>query len=424
MKAITTTKNLIKICDRCLLCDNTDLMSYMDFGEQALANGFLHHPPTIHDKEFTAPLELLFCPQCSVSHLRHIVDRKRLFDYYYYFSAASKPLERHFETYASQLARRFPQQIKNRVVEIGSNDGLLLKKLQKFGARCLGVDPAMNVVSASSVKGIEVIIDYFSTAVARRILNEHGAASIIIANNVLPHVDDIQDVIAAVKLLLEANGIFVFEVNYMADILEHNEFTNVYHEHVYYFTVTSLVRLMHRYEMDIFDIQHIEAQGGSLRVFVQHRRYKELAPIVQRYMESEHRTEITSTSPYKEFQKRTESICRIFRDTLRVVGRNRLIIGCGASAKGNVLLQYASIDNDVIRFIVDTTPAKQNMLAPGTHIPIISPRLLHEYKPDFFVVLAWNYLGKIVGEYREYLQSDGGFIIPLPSPTVLWKRDI
>lgn len=413
-------KKLVRINTRCFACGGSKLTPYLDLGMSAFANSYIS-PRDVKKKEMRAPLVVSYCHSCHLVQLKHVVDRATLFSSYAYFSSTSPQLLDHFEGYANEIMRRFPAQAHQLVVEIASNDGILLKPLQKKGARVLGIDPARNIARQANAEGITTIPDFFSSTAARKIRKKHGPAGVVIANNVLAHTDILRDIVAGVNELLADDGVFVFEVQYVKDLLDHNEFDNTYHEHTCYFSLHPLVRLLKDNGMRVFDVKHVDTQGGSIRVFATKNESKwKTSPRVSTMLRSEKRAGLTKFSTYRKFATRPPHVAKKLHALLSdLASKGCVVAGYGAPAKGNTLLQYAGIDERLMTYIIDNAPSKQGFLAPGSHIPIFAPDRLHTVRPDYVVILAWNYAQSILKREKALKKSGVRFIIPIPTPRIV-----
>ena len=405
---------------KCLICESARLVKYLDLGESALANSFLNKSE-LNKKEKRFPLQVLYCQDCHLVQLSEIVDRKLLFSRYDFFSSASSPLESYFKKYVDDLKKNFPNLSKGFVVEIGSNDGILLKNFDKSQTRTLGIDPAKNIAKVANDSGIETLPIFFNIKSAKKIEKEYGKASIIIANHALAHTDNLHEMISGVKELLDSDGIFAFEVQYIANLINKNQFDNTYHEHVSYFSLLSLQRLFDKYDMNIFDVEEVEAQGGSIRVFVS--KQNNLQPNsnnVSKLIAKEKKLGLDKLATYKEFSKKPKLIKKDLVAILKKLKKSgKKIVGYGASAKGNTMLQYCGIGPDIIDYIVDTTPSKQGKFTPGTHIPVLPPSELEKNPPDYILILAWNYAELIIKKEDKLRKKGVKFIVPIPKVKVI-----
>lgn len=396
---------------RCRICGGSDFIRILDLGKMSPANHFLEKKD-LNKPERKYPLIVFWCRKCFLLQLRHIVRPDILFANYPYLTASSKPLADHFIALGREIARKFIKSKKDLVVEIGSNDGVLIEAIKK-NCRVLGIDPAKNIAKLSSAKGFRTICGFFSSKMARKILAEEGPAKIIIANNVIAHIDDIHDVFRGINVLLADDGCFIFEVHWVGNLIGDGGFDQIYHEHLSYFSLLSLQKLIEHAGMIIADVKIVPIHGQSLRVYV--RKNGETFPAVKKFLEEERNLGLDKISTYKKFSQRVQKNKTDILQILRKIRKERkTVIGYGAPAKGNTLLSYCGVTPSLLSAIVDTTPLKQGKYTPGTHIPIYFPDKLKEIKPDFMFILAWNYADDIVKREYDFRKKGGKFILPVP----------
>lgn len=412
-------KRVFKKNKNCIICKGK-ITKYLSLGKTALANAYLTKHQ-LKKPEIKVPLEIYYCPDCHLSQLAHVVDRRILFENYAYFSSTSPQLLSHFDKYAEEVYSRFPVLSQKLVLEIASNDGILLKAFKKRGAKVLGIDPAKNIAKVANKDGINTIPDFFGTKIVPLVLKKYGKAGIITANNVLAHNEELHDIIEGAKQLLDDNGVFVFQAKYLVDLLEKNEFDTVYHEHVSYFAVLPLVKLLKMHDLEIFDIKHVETEGGSIRVYATHTSSNlKKNKSVQDFISKEYEIGINDLKTYYRFAKQPLFIKNKLVGILNNFKKSgKKIAGYGASAKGNTMLQYCKIGPKLLDYITDNAPSKQGKLTPGTKIPIVHPDKLKNDIPDIILILAWNYAPSIM-EREAWFKSQGGkFIVPIPEPKII-----
>lgn len=405
---------------KCLICESPNLSSYLNLGKAAPANSYLTKSQ-LNKEEFKAPLEVFFCHKCNLAQLLHIVDRAYIFRDYAYFSSTSPMLVKHFEDYALEVNKKFPDQSKGLVVDIGSNDGVLLKPFKKLGAKVLGVDPAKNIAEIATSQGIETIAEFFNQDMAKKIVDKYGKAHIITSNNTLAHTDALHSIFDGVKILLDDDGVFVFEVQYLVDLLAHNEFDNTYHEHICYHAVTPLKYLLEMHELKLIDVTHTDTHGGGIMVYAAHKNSThKIQPIVAEDLDKEKLLKLNKLSTYQEFAKRPPLVKKNLRSILKKLKKQgKKIAGYGASAKCTTLLQYSNLGADIFDYITDSAPSKQGKYTPGTHIPIVPPEMLKEKPVDYIVITAWNYASNIMEKEKWFTNNGGKFIIPIPEPIIV-----
>lgn len=368
------------------------------------------------------PLETVFCPQCTHVQLSIALDPEETFSDYLYFSSNSRTFVEHGKRLAATFKDRLKLTADDLVVEVASNDGVFLKSFKALPTRVLGVEPAKNIATAAIADGIPTVVEFFGEKTAQDLRARYGAAKLIIGANVLAHAFNLLDFVRGLKALLAADGTVVVEVPYVADLIAKNEFDTIYHEHISYFSVTALAALFTRAGLAVYDVEYLpNIHGGSLMVSVQHEgASRQVKPSVEDFLRKEKEQGFDRLETYQEFARRVEGLkiaIPAFIRSLKDAGKT--VIGYGAAAKGNVLLQYCGIDRTLLPYILDKSPHKQNHLTPGTHIPVIARERIAELKPDYLMVLAWNFAPEIVQDMNEFARTGGKFLVPLPEPRVI-----
>lgn len=401
----------------CLICASKDLKKYLSLGESALANSYLKKLE-LEKPELKVPLEVYYCTNCYLCQLLHLVDREYIFRDYAYFSSTSPMLVKHFEEYAQEVFSRYPEQVKKLVVDVGSNDGVLLKPFKKFGSKVLGIDPAKNVAKVANEAGIETLAEFFHKEIVPELIKKYGHAGIITSNNTLAHTDALHDIFEGVKEFLDKDGVFVFEVQYLLDLIKHNEFDNTYHEHICYHNIHNLTYLLEMHQLKMIDIIHTDTHGGGIMVFASHKDSKhKVRKSVSKFLKDEKKFGVHKFETFENFAKRPPKVKKDLRKLLLSYKKQgKRIVGYGASAKCTTLLQYCNLDQDIIDYITDSAPSKQGKFTPGSHIPIVKPDELKKNPPDVIVIFAWNYAENIMEKEKWFKESGGKFIIPIPLP--------
>lgn len=395
----------------CRVCNTSSLYPFLDLGSMPPSNGFIGSPD---DAERRFPLEVVVCENCNHVQLQHTVDRELLFSEYHYFSSASDPLHDHFGSYADEVGSRYLDN-NDFVVEIGSNDGVLLSQFDE-SISTLGVDPAENVAKAARDRGIDTLTAFFDSATAESIRSEYGMADLICANNVVGHIDDLHGLMAGIDTLLAPGGVFVVEVPYLIDLLNNHQFDTIYHEHISYFSVRSFQHLVEQFGMEVIDVDRVDVHGGTIRVHIQSRSTVRRP---DRFVDDLETLEIARgldrRGPYDEFAERVAQVRDRIRALLDKLGENDAsIIGYGAPAKGNVLLNYCDIGPESLDYLLDTTPAKQGTYSPGMNIPVREPAVFYDDPPEYAFLLAWNYKSSILEKEAQYREAGGEFLLPIP----------
>ena len=397
----------------CRICNNKYLVEFCQLGTQPLANSFIKKE-NLSKKEKAFPLNLCLCQQCGMVQLSDVVPAKLMFKNYLYIPSASKTRIQHFNELATTLKNKLNLNEHDLAVDIGSNDGSLLEVFAQLEVKILGIDPSVNLAKVAELKGIATVNDYFTQKTANSVVKKYGKAKAITATNVFAHVDDIHGFIKGIEILLTDAGIFVIEFPYLVDFIENCEFDTVYHEHLSYFGVRTLVKLFENTPLEIFSIQRMNLDGGSLRVFVQKKKKNsKLYPEVENLVKMELKHKFDTLTPYKTFAKNVKERKNTFLKLLsELKKKKRKIVGYGAPAKGNTFLNYCKITTKDIWYIVDSTPFKQGLFLPGTHIPIHHEGKLFSDIPDYIVILAWNFAEEIIKKNAALRKKGVKFILP------------
>lgn len=403
----------------CRVCLGSELRSFLSLGRQPLANSFLT-AERLDLPEPVYPLDVYFCESCGHVQLMDIVPAEELFSHYLYVSGTSDALRNHFTELAGEAWDRFLAGGSGLVVDIGSNDGTLLRCFQRHGVRVLGVEPAANIAASARATGVATVNRFFGEATAKAVAAEHGRAQVVTGANVFAHVDDLDDFVRGLLALVDDRGVAIIEVPYLVDLLDKLEFDTIYHEHVSYFAIGPLVRLFARFGMRVFDMRRVAIHGGSLRVFV--TREAHAPPATERVGELlrlEAQRRVGDYETYRQFGARVEALrsdVLAFLDDLKAKGCR--IAGYGAAAKANTLLNYCGIGTETLAYMVDKSPYKQGLYTPGSRIPVNAPEKLVEDRPNYVLILAWNFAGEIMQQQRRYAELGGRFIVPIPQPRI------
>lgn len=379
----------------CRLCGEPAAIEFLDLGKQPLANKYPTQAEFATEDFF--PLQVFFCPTCMNVQLGTIVSRARMFEDYYYLSSVNLALVEHFEDLAQQLASA------HFVVDVGSNDGILLKPLQKLGVKALGVEPSINVSKIANDQGFETLTTFFNISAAERIDASHGMADVIVASSVFTHLENPNGFIEAVKRLLTDDGTFIIEVEYIGAILATTQFERFYLDRIFYYSLTSLAKLFAAHDMFVADVREIAPHGGSLQVFVRRAGQGSSSGAVRRLLGREAKE--LNLGALVEFRRRVDIQMSAFKDRLKEYRQAGLrVAGYGSPARLATICNYGRIGPIEIPFTVDDSPLKQNKFTPGTHIPIVPKIYLDEHKTDVLVVFAYEYFDDIKiktgGAYR------------------------
>ncbi len=403
----------------CRSCGSSHGRSVLDLGLQPLANNLLSEAD-LAKPEPRFPLRVALCEGCWLLQITDIVPPVELFSEYLYFSSFSDALLRHAAEAAAAHLRDGDLGRESFVVEIASNDGYLLKNFVAAGVPCLGIEPAANIAKVAVAAGVPTLSRFFGRDLAADLAAQGRQADLILGNNVFAHVPDINGFVAGLAALLKPGGRIALEFPYACDLVEHVEFDTVYHEHVFYFTLTALVPLFARHGLEVFDVQRIAIHGGSLRFFACHRGAQPVRPSVAVLLEEERTKGVASTLYYDDFGDRVRRIRDDLLELLRrLKAEGRSIAAYGASAKGSTLLNFYGIGRETLDFVADRSTAKQGRLTPGSHLPIVGPDELLLKRPDFALLLTWNFAAEILKQQQAYRDAGGKFIVPLPEVQVV-----
>lgn len=408
-----------KMNGACLVCGSDGVTPFLDLGRTALANRFLSRLE-LGEPEPRHPLRVGFCSGCTHVQLMERVPPPRMFEEYLYVSSASDTLRCHFSTLCELLIERLGLGSDDLVVDIGCNDASLLREFRRRGIRTLGVDPARNLASFPGADEVERYVGFFDADTAPEIVRRWGRASLVIATNTFPHIPGLRAFARGIDTLLAPGGTFVLETHYLVDLLEGLAFDTIYPEHVSYWALGPMVRLFRECGLEVVDAARLPLHHGQLRVYVQRAGTSPPTSAVEDLLFLERTRGLDNLATYHWFAHRVENVREELRKTLlglKTAGHT--LAAYGAPAKGSTLLEFAGIGPDLLDFIADRSPLKQGHYMPGSHIPIVPPERLREERPDYVLLLAWNFASEILEQQADYLAAGGRFILPLPEVRVL-----
>ncbi len=401
----------------CRSCGGRELLPVLSLGTLPLSDGFLG-AEELDRPEPRFPLDVIFCPACTLVQILDTVPPEILFGRDYpYFSSVSATLLEHSRAHVAERLPELPPGPDTLVLELASNDGYLLQFYRQAGVRVLGVDPAPGPVAAARAKGIETIEAFFGRALAERLSAEGRAADLVHANNVLAHVADVHGFLDGIRLLLKDDGRAVIEVPYVRDLVEKLAFDTIYHEHLCYFSVHAVERLVRPHGLFLVRVERVPIHGGSLRLFLA----KEDRPdaTVAAALAEERTIGLDRHAFYTGFAERVIRLRADLRALLlRLKSEGNKIAAYGAAAKGTILLNYCGLGPELLDWVADKNPFKQGRFVPGVRLPVVPPSRILEERPDCLLILPWNIEAEIVAQERAYRQTGGRFLVPLPSPRI------
>lgn len=400
----------------CRLCGSSLEISVIDLGNQPLANSYLE--PDERETEHRYPLHARLCEVCGLVQVDDVVPASEIFTDYAYFSSYSTSWLTHAHDFATTAIKKFSLTPHDLVVEVASNDGYLLRWFVERGLTVLGIEPAGNVAAAAIEGDVPTMVKFFGEKTAREVRAEHGGAKLIVANNVLAHVPDLNDFVEGLRTLLAPDGAISIEVPHLLNLVEQTQFDTIYHEHYSYFSLTTASAALERHGLRVFDVETLPTHGGSLRIWAQHASNSPISPgaAVTTLLRREREAGLQHAKGYTAFAARVTA-CKdgliSFLESASDDGLN--VVGYGAAAKGNTLLNFAAIDANLLPYVVDRNPNKQNRLLPGSQIPIAEPTRILVDKPDFVLILPWNLKDEIVKQLQEVRAWGGKFVTAVPS---------
>ncbi len=407
---------------KCRFCGNELTVEFIDLVNSPPSNSYLTKNE-LNEPETYFPLKIFLCDKCFLVQIDEYKKSKEIFnEKYAYFSSFSKTWLKHAKMYVEMVINRFNLNKESFIIEIASNDGYLLQYFKEKEIPCLGIEPASNTAAVAKEKGIEVIEDYFGVLLAQDLTIKNKKADLLIGNNVLAHVPDINDFVAGLKIILKEKGLITIEFPHLIQIIENNQFDTIYHEHFSYFSLFTVKKIFEHHRLELFDVEELPTHGGSLRIFAKHKgdNSKKISERVNGLINLELSKEVNRIDFYKNFQNEANKIKNDFIQFLvKKKSKGKKIIAYGAAAKGNTLLNYCGIKKDLIDFVVDASPYKQNKYLPGSHIPIVNESEIKKLKPDFIIILPWNIKEEIMNQLNYVREWSCKFVIPIPKVRII-----
>ncbi|MCX2980942.1 methyltransferase domain-containing protein [Halieaceae bacterium IMCC14734] len=405
----------------CRSCSAPLSRSFVDLGMSPLCESFIG-PDQLDSAEAFFPLHALICDSCLLVQLKEYVAPQNIFSEYAYFSSYSDSWVEHARRYCNAMIERFQLGADSLVMEIASNDGYLLQHFVAAGVPCLGIEPAKNVAAVAVAAGIPTQVDFFGSALAVQLAQTPGQPDIIVGNNVLAHVPQLNDFVLGMKTLLAPTGVITLEFPHLLQLMQHNQFDTIYHEHFSYLSLQVVEQCFSRHALTVFDVEELTTHGGSLRVYVRHAQHDALAvtAAVSALREREQQLGLGSLAAYQDFaQQVIETKHKLLSFLIQAKADGKSVVGYGAPGKGNTLLNYCGIRTDFLDYTVDRSPHKQGLFTPGTHIPIKHPDEILRTQPDYVLILPWNLADEICEQMAVIREWGGQFVIPIPEVRVL-----
>jgi len=406
---------------KCRLCEVTLKHSFVNLGMSPLANSYLEFKQ-LQKMEPFYPLHVYVCENCYLVQLQEFEAPDNIFSQYAYFSSYSETWLEHAKIYTQLMIERFGLDSDSEVIELGSNDGYLLRYFREMNIPVLGIEPAKNVAKVAEAAGIPTVVTFFGSEVATRLRREGSQADLLVGNNVLAHVPALNDFVEGMRILLKPQGLITMEFPHLMQLVAGNQFDTIYHEHFSYFSFISVKKVFAKQGLSIFDVEELPTHGGSLRIYARHAE-DQTKPVSQRVLDL-HEREVdagfTELSSYLSFGERVKKTKRNILDfMIRAKEEKGIIVGYGAPAKGNTLLNYCGIGTDFIEYTVDLNPYKQGRFLPGSHIPIYSPEKIMETKPDYLLILPWNLKDEIMQQMNFVRDWGCKFLLLIPEVEVV-----
>ncbi len=404
----------------CRFCGSSLQITFADLGMSPLANSYIPAEKECSMEPFY-PLHAYVCQFCFLVQLKEFESPQHIFSDYAYFSSFSDSWLRHAKAYTDKMVERFGFGAQSQVIEIASNDGYLLQYFKEKGVPVLGIEPAANIAKVAREKGIPSLVKFFGKQTASELVSEGTKADLLLGNNVLAHVPDLHDFVGGMKAVLKRDGVITMEFPHLLRLMEENQFDTIYHEHFSYLSFITVEKVFARHGLTLFDVEELPTHGGSLRIYARHTE-DEMHPVtanVSELRDREIQYGLTNPETYASFSEKVLETKRGLLTFLNEVKREgKTIVGYGAPAKGNTLLNYCGVGTDYIDYTVDRSPEKQGRYLPGTHIPIYHPDKIRETRPDYVFILPWNLKDEIMKQ-MDYIREWGGrFFIPIPKVEV------
>ncbi|HNR86837.1 MAG TPA: class I SAM-dependent methyltransferase [Spirochaetota bacterium] len=402
------------------MCQSKNLYRFLDLDFTPPADQF-KRKDQLREPDIYYPLDVYMCDSCGLAQLGYVVSPEILYrNDYPYESSTTRTGHAHWASFAKTVVSTFSLGKSDLVVDIGSNVGVLLGEFQRLGTTVCGVDPAANIVMLAYERGIDTICDFFNREAIEKILEQKGHASVITGTNVFAHIDDLDELMRNVSTLLNEKGIFIFEAPYFVNLIKHLEYDTIYHEHLSYLSVKPLIPFFGKFGMEVFTIEQVDIHGGSFRVYIGKKGARPVAPIVAQLLKEEDAMGLYTHELLDRFSRDVQQNRRDLTWLLqKLKHEGKSIVGVSAPAKGQTLLNYCRIGNEILDVVTEKSTLKIGRFTPGTHIPVVADSYLMEKQPDYALLLAWNFADEIINNLDAYVKKGGKFIIPIPTPKIV-----
>jgi len=413
-------KEFGRLLKNCRMCESSNLYPFLDLGFAPPSDALLS-AENLNESEILFPLKVMQCRDCGLTQLTYAVNPKLLYgEKYLYESSITETGKKHFFGMADSICKKLGLQKGSLVVDIGSNVGVLLEGFKNNGMEILGIDPAPRICKIANDRGIETWQEFMSVDVAKKIVAKKKKAKVVTGTNVFAHIDDKIGLMKALDMLLDEDGVFIVEAPYLIDLMNNLEYDTIYLEHLEYLSIKPLVNFFNKHNMDLFDVERYEIHGNSIRFFVCRKGRRPISDNVKKLVELESKKGVYNKEVLDDFAKKVAEHRYKMAELLRELKKQgKKIVGISAPAKGNTILNYCKIGPELVDYITEKSVIKRGRFTPGMHIPIVGEEKLMEDKPDYGLILAWNFGSEIMKNNENFKKAGGKFIIPIPSPTIL-----
>lgn len=407
----------------CRLCKSKNLKMFLDLGHHPPSDQFIKENRINKNIEYY-PLKVNNCMSCGFKQLNYVVDPKILYqEDYPYESSLTKDGNDHFKEFATSCKKKFLLNKNDIVIDVGSNVGNLLSHFKKIGIKILGVDPAKNICKIANKRGIKTINSFFNQKICHKIRRKYGRPKIITGSNVFAHIDDLDEFFNSVKILLETDGVLIVEVPYFLNLIKNLEYDTIYHEHLSYITLLPLIKYLNKKNLHIFDVEEKDIHGGSIRIFIGSKKKFQKSKKLKKILVKEKKSNLNDMKNLLSFSEKVKkNRMQLVNLLIKLKSKNKKIVALSAPAKGMTLLNYCKIDKDFIDFATEKSKLKINSFTPGVNIKVFSDKEIYKKKPDYALILAWNFYKEIIRNNKNFFKIGGKFIVPVPKPRIIGRN--